>query len=123
LTKPVDDIALITRVKNLARLKMLTDEMLMRASTSEQMGLPGEQSLDSLAMATGGRIMLVEDHPRSAARVIETLAGEQEMILESAPQKALLALPEMDADLLMVSLSLNGTDGLRLCSQVRSLDR
>src|SRR5690606_40030181 len=32
LTKPVDDIALITRVKNLARLKMLTDEMLMRAS-------------------------------------------------------------------------------------------
>ena len=39
LTKPVDDIALITRVKNLARLKMLTDEMLMRASTEEQMGL------------------------------------------------------------------------------------
>ena len=38
LTKPVDDIALITRVKNLARLKMLTDEMLMRATTEEQMG-------------------------------------------------------------------------------------
>ena len=38
LTKPVDDVALITRVKNLARLKMLTDEMLMRASTEEQMG-------------------------------------------------------------------------------------
>jgi two-component system cell cycle response regulator len=38
LTKPVDAIALITRVKNLARLKMLTDEMLMRASTEEQMG-------------------------------------------------------------------------------------
>ena len=32
LTKPVDDVALITRVRNLARLKMLTDEMLMRAS-------------------------------------------------------------------------------------------
>ena len=39
LTKPVDDIALITRVKNLARLKMLTDEMLMRASTDAQMGI------------------------------------------------------------------------------------
>ena len=39
LTKPVDDIALITRVKNLVRLKMLTDEMLMRASTEEQMGI------------------------------------------------------------------------------------
>ena len=38
LIKPVDDIALITRVKNVTRLKMLTDEMLMRASTEEQMG-------------------------------------------------------------------------------------
>lgn len=123
LTKPVDDIALITRVKNLARLKMLTDEMLMRASTSEQMGLPGEQAIDALGMATSARVMLVEDHPRSAARIIETLSAEQEVILESDPQRALLALPEANVDLLMVSLSLNGTDGLRLCSQVRSLDR
>ncbi len=37
LTKPVDEIALVTRVKNLARLKMLTDEMLMRALTGRQM--------------------------------------------------------------------------------------
>src|SRR6202795_121699 len=41
LTKPVDDIALVTRVRNLARLKMLTDEMLMRASTEEQLGFTG----------------------------------------------------------------------------------
>ena len=39
LTKPVDDIALVTRVKNLGRLKVLNDEMLLRASTSQQMGL------------------------------------------------------------------------------------
>lgn len=123
LTKPVDDIALITRVKNLARLKTLTDEMLMRASTSEQMGLPGEQTLNDMNVGTGGTIMLVEDHPRSAERIIDTLSAEQHLLLESDPQKALLALPETDADLLMVSLSLNGTDGLRLCSQVRSLDR
>ena len=43
LTKPVDDIALITRVKNLARLKMLNDEMLMRASTGRQMGLADQR--------------------------------------------------------------------------------
>src|SRR5690349_6806096 len=34
LTKPVDDIALITRVKNLARLKALSDEMMLRMATS-----------------------------------------------------------------------------------------
>src|SRR4029078_817468 len=38
LPKPVGDVALVKRVRNLARLKMLTDEMLMRASTEEQLG-------------------------------------------------------------------------------------
>ena len=43
-TKPVDDVALVTRVKNLTRLKMLTDEMKMRAETGSQMGV-GEQKM------------------------------------------------------------------------------
>src|SRR5262245_36212527 len=41
LIKPVDDVALVKRVRKLARLKMLTDEMLMRASTEEQLGFAG----------------------------------------------------------------------------------
>ena len=42
LTKPVDDIALITRVKNLARLKTLNDEMMLRMATGAEIGaLPG----------------------------------------------------------------------------------
>ena len=42
LTKPVDDVALVKRVRNLARLKTLTEEMLMRASTEEQLGFAGD---------------------------------------------------------------------------------
>src|SRR5262245_56035675 len=34
LTKPVSDVALIARVRSLTRLKMLTDELRMRAVTS-----------------------------------------------------------------------------------------
>ena len=33
LTKPVDDLALITRVRNLGRLKTMNDEFLMRFKT------------------------------------------------------------------------------------------
>lgn len=123
LTKPVDDIALITRVKNLARLKTLTDEMLMRATTSEQMGISGDADGEEQNLGKGGKILLVEDHSRSAERIIETLDDEQTIVHEVDPQNALMSLPESDFDLLMVSLSLSGTDGLRLCSQVRSLDR
>ena len=39
LTKPVSDIALIARVRSLTRLKMMTDELRMRATTSREIGI------------------------------------------------------------------------------------
>ncbi len=123
LTKPVDDIALITRVKNLSRLKTLTDEMLMRASTSEQMGVGADGLASDTRAGVGGSILLVEDNERSAERIMATLSREQRVQLQRDPQQAILNLPDGDYDLLIVSLSLSETDGLRLCSQVRSLDR
>ena len=123
LTKPVDDIALVTRVKNLGRLKMLTDEMLMRASTGKQMGMADNESLAKALSGQAGKILVVEDHPRSAQRLNEIMAKQHECIIEADPHKALTMLAEQNFDVLVVSLSLASTDGLRLCSQVRSLDR
>src|SRR6188472_3841526 len=39
LTKPVTDVALVSRVRSLARLKMVTDELRMRAVTSREIGI------------------------------------------------------------------------------------
>ena len=39
LTKPVSDVALIARVRSLSRLKMMTDELRMRAVTSREIGI------------------------------------------------------------------------------------
>src|ERR1700681_3207034 len=39
LTKPVSDIALIARVRSLVRLKMVTDELRMRAVTTKEIGI------------------------------------------------------------------------------------
>jgi len=123
LTKPVNDIALITRVKNLARLKMLTDEMLMRASTGSQMGASpiGEAELQQLS--DGGKLLLVEDRPAVAERIVDALSPHFSVELETDPARALLELPDGGYDLMIVSLGLQHADGLRLCSQVRSLDR
>jgi two-component system cell cycle response regulator len=123
LTKPVDDIALVTRVKNLARLKILNDEMLMRASTSRQMGLSDGAALHKATSIRAGRMLLVDDHPRSAARLVEVISKSHDVFVERDINAALLKLAEHDFDLLIVSLSLSEADGLRLCSQVRSLDR
>src|SRR6476659_5501723 len=123
LTKPVDDVALVKRVRNLARLKMLTDEMLMRASTEEQLGFAGDLHKPFDQVAHGGRILVVEDNDSSYRRIQDALRGEFELAREADPASALLRLPDGDFDLIIVSLSLRDADGLRLCSQVRSLDR
>ncbi|MGH6683451.1 MAG: response regulator, partial [Pseudolabrys sp.] len=39
LTKPVSDVALIARVRSLSRLKMVTDELRLRALTSKEIGI------------------------------------------------------------------------------------
>lgn len=123
LTKPVDDIALVTRVKNLTRLKMLTDEMSMRADTGMQLGL-NEKNIPIFSKEVWqGNILIVEDQPRAADRMMRTLTGKHNIHIEPNPQEALFKLADQDFDLVIVSLDLDGVDGLRLCSQVRSLER
>jgi two-component system cell cycle response regulator len=116
LIKPVDDVALVKRVRNLARLKMLTDEMLMRASTEEQLGFAGglHKPFDQVAQR-------LPDTPRrgsdgSYRRIQDALGGEFELAREADPASALLRLPDGDFDLIIASLSLRDADGLRLCS-------
>ena len=56
-------------------------------------------------------------------RLLEVLSKANEAFAERDVQNALVRLTESNFDLLIVSLSLQGADGLRLCSQVRSLER
>jgi len=89
LTKPVSDIVLIARVRSLTRLKMMTDELRMRAITSLEIGVQAPERSAVADTGKGGRILLVDGN----------------------------------YDLLIVSLGLDNFDGLRLCSQARSLER
>jgi two-component system cell cycle response regulator len=51
------------------------------------------------------------------------LAGEHRVDIEADPNEALFHAAEGNYDLMIVSLSLANFDGLRLCSQIRSLER
>src|SRR6201985_1635572 len=73
LTKPVDDAALFARVRSLVRLKMMTDELRMRESTGQSMGLidPAETLLDA---NPSGRILVIEDRQENVALVFSCVA-------------------------------------------------
>jgi two-component system cell cycle response regulator len=123
LTKPVTDIALMSRVRSLARLKMVTDELRMRAVTSKEIGLQSPDREAMLDTGRGGRVLLVDDRPSSYERIVKTLSAEQTVDVETNPNEALFRSAEGNYDLVVVSLNLQDFDGLRLCSQIRSLER
>jgi two-component system cell cycle response regulator len=123
LTKPVSDIALISRVKSLVRLKMLTDELRSRAETSRDMGI--EDPFEEAARVSGenGRVLIVDDRIGSSNRMLKALKKRHHVFVEQRPQEALFRVADEEFDLSIVSLGLEDFDGLRLCSQIRSLER
>ncbi len=120
LTKPVDDAALFARVRSLVRLKMMMDELRMREATGQNMGLvdPADSLIeDNLS----GRILVIEDRPESVAWFRSALSPAHEISAVDAFEEAVVRVRGGDYDLIVVSLGLRGFDGLRLCSQLRSL--
>ena len=120
LTKPVDDAALFARVRSLVRLKMMMDEMRMREKTGETIGLidPVGALIDA---QQGGRILIAEDRPESVAWFEQSLVPANELAAVDTFEEAIVRARGGDYDLIIVSLGLRGFDGLRLCSQLRSL--
>src|SRR5262245_10852897 len=123
LTKPVADVVLIARVRSLTRLKMMTDELRMRAITSLEIGIQSPEREAIADEGRGGRILLVDDRASSYERLAPVLSAEHTVDVEPNPAEALFHAAEGNYDLLIVSLSLENFDGLRLCSQARSLER
>src|SRR4051812_8806326 len=56
LTKPVSDVALIARVRSLARLKLVTDELRMRAVTSKEIGIRSPENDAVTDTGRNGRV-------------------------------------------------------------------
>src|SRR5690606_4387076 len=76
LTKPVSEIALLARVRSLVRLKLITDELRMRAVTSREIGVT-DPMIEALAeTGRNGKILLVDDRQTSYERVAQMLTAE-----------------------------------------------
>ena len=123
LTKPVDEIALIARVRSLARLKVVIDELRSRASTSASLGLADNVGKILSDNGDNAKIVLVDDRASSVERIVGALQKTHQIEAMLDAQEALFSVAEGGFDLMIVSLGLKDYDGLRLCSQIRSLER
>lgn len=117
LNKPIDDVMLFSRVRSLTRLKLVIDELRQREASGRRMGVIAGAA--ARLAGTGGRILIVDDNERQAQRLATELAIEHRPVIETDPDKALLAA-RGPVDLMILNSTGRGFDGLRLAAQIRS---
>ena len=121
LTKPVNDMQLMARVKSLVRLKMLSDELRLRAETARSIGLDDHARAapaDEIAS-----ILLVDGRANSQERIARALRPVADITAMNDPQAAIFEAAEGHFDLIIVNSNFDDYDALRLCSQLRSIER
>ena len=121
LTKPVEDVALFARVRSLVRLKVTMDEIRNREST--EMSLGATKGMAEFNFDPGNtQILLLDEDPVSAKK----LAGDLKLIGKlhhlSGGKDVISKIRERDYDLVIINLLMSETDGLRVCSQMRSYE-
>ena len=85
LTKPVDEIALIARVRSLVRLKFSMDELRSRAAHSADAGMMEPAEALKLDAMERGRLLLVDEQRRSSERIVGALNPHHDVILTDKP--------------------------------------
>ncbi len=119
LSKPVNDVALFARVRSLVRLKMTVDELRLRQEASGDTEMldkePVEEKLE------GAPVLVVDSSESSARKIVSCLEETGYAVEHTAnPEDGLRLSRERNFDMIIAGLEINGEDGLRFCSHLRS---
>ena len=123
LTKPVHDVTLFARIRSLARIKRAIDEWRMQEETYGQLGVSDEGDGLDLTDHPKGSVLVIEPDEYVGER-LATILGEdgQTVTNVETADEAMERLAGGGFDLVITSLYLEESDGLRFCSQLRALD-
>ena len=119
LSKPIDDVVLFARLRSLARLKVMIDELRDREDSSRRMGITPMPSIR--LGASGGRVLVVDDDQAEALALAEGLSVEHRPLIETDPEKALVSA-RGPIDLAVINIASRSFDALRLVAGLRSGD-
>ena len=119
ITKPINDIHLLARVRSLVRVKLMLDELRMRDKTSLEFGISNNPQTEHII----GNVLLIDDDVVQSKVMEKHLNAKGHSVKMAQPSKALEMIAANDFDLIVVSTLLADVDGLRLCSQIRSQEK
>ena len=121
LSKPVEDVALFARVRSLTRLKMMTDELRLSHATGTELGILTNAKLAEFDNWESN-ILVIDDADTADESLCASLAGHYNVTHESDIKEAFSRLRHEKIDLIIVNMSLESYDPLRLCSTIRTLN-
>ncbi len=119
LSKPVDDATLFARLRALLRVKQVLDAWRLRAETARDLGFePPPGPSHSIA---GSRALVVDEDRAESEGLARLLAADGLQVRHcAAPAEAWNLLMDGMQDIVLLSLSLDGGDALRLASRLRA---
>lgn len=120
LTKPVEDVALFARVRSLTRLKMMTDELRLSHNAGQELGVLTAARLAEFD-ALESTILVIDDAGEVGEELKDALPDHYRMTFESDAKEAVELLRRDRSDLIIMNMSLDNHDPLRLCSTIRSI--
>lgn len=124
LSKPLNDTALMSRVRSLVRLKMTVDEWRIRENTATQLGVVDRAANAMNEPVEHARILVIEDQSYESKKFTDTLSADHDTVeIVESGVKAMAKINHGEYDLIAVSLNLKEEDGLRLCSHLRSSEK
>jgi two-component system, cell cycle response regulator len=123
LTKPINDTALFARLRSLVRMKVMLDELRLRDKTSKELGV-AQDKVDKRNSLEGANVLLIEDDVIQVEKIKKRLFNNKINVdVAETLEKIISSLDQKDYSLIIVSTLLLSTDGLRLCSELRSHDK
>lgn len=120
LTKPVNEIQLFARVKSLVRLKLLTDELRLRAVTTQDVAIRALLNPKLSDDKKYAKVLLVDERRSVFESVRKYLLGIATVDHEVDPAKGVLRASGNDYDCFIASSEFADYDPLKMCAKLRS---
>ncbi|HVY87059.1 MAG TPA: PleD family two-component system response regulator [Caulobacterales bacterium] len=121
LTKPIDDVQLMARVKSLVSLKVVIDELRAREASGRKLGVIGEElrpdPLD-VHRLTAGNVLVIDDNQNQIKRIQSALGVEHRVFVLGGGEDKTSAPP----DLIVVSVTAKSFDGFRVIARMHSAE-
>ncbi|MDI9348473.1 MAG: PleD family two-component system response regulator [Candidatus Symbiobacter sp.] len=121
ISKPVNDVPLLSRVRSLIRLKSLVDMWKVREETVQKLGLRGFGLVMDHETYLNGKVLFVSNTRHMVESLADALVEDKDQCsFTHAPSECQALLQTKQFELVVIGLDIGEQGALRLTSQIRN---